>query len=205
MIICTNPQGSDEWLDDRSGVVTMSELGAVMANGRGGAPSLTREEYMVKTATEILTGRAVKETYQSFWMKRGNLLEQEARAFYAFQHDQEVTQVGLILVHSGRAGASVDGLVGDSGLLEIKDPKLTTHVGYLRYGGLAKAYAKQVQGQLWVTEREWCDLVSYHPDSHKPTLTKRIHRDETQIKLIRIAVAAFIMELDDLVAELKAV
>ena len=37
-------------------------------------------------------------------------------------------------------------------------------------------------GQLWVTEREWCDFVSYHPDM--PVLITRVQRDEEYISLL---------------------
>ena len=38
------------------------------------------------------------------------------------------------------------------------------HLVYLARGVLPREYVLQVQGQLWVTGREWCDFMSFHPD-----------------------------------------
>jgi len=77
------------------------------------------------------------------------------------------------------AGASPDGLIGEDGLLEIKCPLAHTHVGYLREGVLPPKYIPQVQGQLWVTGRQWCDFVSYHPELK--IMIVRVERDDSYI------------------------
>ena len=48
------------------------------------------------------------------------------------------------------------------GLLELKCPMPGRHLVYLARGVVPKAYVMQVQGQLWVTGREWVDFMSYH-------------------------------------------
>ena len=66
---------------------------------------------------------------------------------------------------------SPDGLIGDNGGLEIKCPSQGVHVEYLLSGKMPTKYTLQVQGFLYVTGREWCDFMSYHP-SMKPMIVK---------------------------------
>jgi len=55
-----------------------------------------------------------------------------------------------------------------------------TMVSYLRAGNvLPSKYIPQVQGQLWITGREWCDFVAYHPDM--TILLVRVERDQKYI------------------------
>ena len=204
MIIDTAQQNTDEWFHARSGVVTASNFAKVMSKGRGKAPSLTRMGYMRKLATEIITERPVTEDFKSKWMEGGNEREAESREYYTIVSKNTVDQVGLIYLNElKRIGASVDGLIGGDGQQELKNPKLVTHVGYLLDDVLPATYKKQVQGQLWVTGREWCDFASYHPDSHKMIFIKRVERDDDFIKEISEAVYQFIGELDVLVEKMR--
>jgi len=204
MIVDNSPQGTPEWLQARATVITASNLTKVMSKGRGSAPSKTRLTYMIEKATEILTGNPVSNGFQNDAMKRGNELEPDARQFYTMLSGNAVEESGLIYLNElKRIGASVDGLVGDDGLVEIKCPNLNTHVNYLLDGVMPAQYVKQVQGQMWVTDRKWCDFISYCPESHKMGFMIRVERDDEFIKTISTAVYAFIGELDALVEKLE--
>jgi len=197
MIVDTSPQGSQEWLNARATVITASNLTKVMSKGRGSAPSKTRLTYMKEKANEILTGKPVMNGFQNDAMKRGNELEPDARDYYTMLTSNTVVESGLIYLNElKRIGASVDGLVGDDGLVEIKCPNLGTHLDYLDAGVMPATYMKQVQGQMWVTDRKWCDFISYHPEAYKIGFLIRVQRDEEAIKSISDAVYAFIGELD---------
>ena len=200
MIIDPSPQGTPEWLQARAGVVTASCFSQVMAGGKG----ITRTGYMRVLANEIITGKPFISGFTTPWMEGGTAREPESREFYTFESGNQVDQVGLIYLDElKRIGASVDGLIGDDGQQELKNPKLETHLGYLLDGGLPAAYVKQVQGQLWVTGRQWCDFSSYHPDAFKLLFTQRVERDETIIGAISDAVCGFIVELDSLVETMR--
>ncbi len=205
MIVDNNEQGAELWLQARSGVITASNFTKVMSKGRGSTPSKTRMTYMIEKATEILTGNPVSNGFQNDAMKRGNELEPDARQFYTMLTGGSVEESGLIYLNElKKIGASVDGLVGEDGLVEIKCPSLAVHVGYLLDGTLPAAYVKQVQGQLWITGRAWCDFISYNPDSHKMGFLIRVERDEETIKSIKESVYAFIGDLDVLVEKMRA-
>jgi len=143
---------------------------------------------MVEKATEILTGNPVANLFMNDAMRRGSELEPEARQFYTMLTRNPVEESGLIYLNElKRIGASVDGLVDVEGLVEIKCPSLTVHVDYLLDGVMPAQYVKQVQGQMWVTGRKWCDFLSYNPDSHKMGFLFHVERDDVIIKSISTA------------------
>lgn len=204
MIISPHEQGTQEWLNARSTVITASMMGTVMAKGRGSSPSLTRTKYMRNLANSIVTQNPAPEGFTSAAMQEGTKREPESRDYYGMISRNAVEEVGLIYLDEAmRIGASVDGLINADGNLELKNPNLETHLGYLLDGGLPKAYEKQVQGQLWVTGREYCDFVSYHPDAFKMMHRFRVDRDDEMIRKIKTATYLFVSELDLMVEVFK--
>jgi len=198
MIISPYEQGTQEWLNARSTVVTASMIPAVMA----GATTKGRIGYMRNLANSIVTNNPAPQGYANAAMQEGTRREPESREYYALISRNTVKEVGLIyLDENKRIGASVDGLIegDDPGNLELKNPNLDTHLGYILDGGLPSTYVKQVQGQLWVTGRSYCDFVSYHPDAFQMMHRYRVERDEDMIRSIKKATYLFIAELDMMV------
>jgi hypothetical protein len=191
-------QGSPEWFAARMGIPTASEFDTVQAKGKGGGESKTRRTYMLKLAGEILTGEPMY-SYSNDHMERGKEMEDEARNAYAFMTDLEPQRIGFL--RRGDAGASPDSIVGSNGLLEIKTKLAHLQLDVILGGELPSEHKAQVQGQLWVSGREWCDFVSYWPGL--PLFVKRVHRDEEYIKTLASAVDQFNSELADLVAKVK--
>jgi hypothetical protein len=143
---------------------------------------------------EIQLGHPIDDGSSKF-MERGSKMEREAAAWFAFDREVEVKTVGLVLRDDGRVGASPDRLVEDDGLLEIKCPAAHTHVGYLRDpDSLVSAYRCQVQGQLWVCERDWCAMLSYNPAFEQVVV--RVERDEAFIAALSDAVDHFLAAMD---------
>lgn len=192
-------QGSPEWFAARCGVPTASMFATVMASGRGGAPSKTRQTYLYKLAGEAITGQPA-ESYTNAAMERGHEMEPEARNLYAFMHDADPVQVGFVT--NGRAGASPDALIGERGGLEIKSKAPHLLIDTLMRDQMPPEHMAQVQGCMWVCEREWWDFVAYWPGL--PLFVKRIHRDETYIAKLSNAVREFTEELDEVVANIRA-
>lgn len=188
-------QGSPEWLQLRVGVLTASSFADVLAKGEG----KVRKRLMLDMAAEILTGKP-QESFESEWTIRGTELEPEARAVYAVSSDFDVREVGFCYLDSKKLiGSSPDALVGDSGGLEIKCPKPRVHLEYLLAGKLPPQYKAQVQGNLWVTGREWWDFVSYCPDvKDNPVLCVRVTPDMDYISNLKTECGQFLVELDEL-------
>lgn len=192
MIIIPCTQGSPEWIAARLGLPTASCFDQILTPG--GKPSKSAERYMYKLLAERMMGHACIE-FVSTWMDRGMQSEAEAVAYYEAKKDLDTVKVGFITNDAGTIGASPDRLVGSEGLLEIKVPAEHTHVGYLLGATVADDHKPQVQGQLWIAERQWCDVLSYHPDL--PPALIRVDRDESYIRLLAAAVEEFAGRLAD--------
>ena len=196
-------QGSPEWLAVRAGKVTASRFKDILAKGVGNSPSKTRQSYMLEVASEILTGQPA-ETYTNTAMEHGTLTESLARAAYEQKEFVEVEQVGFV-EHSQFIGCSPDGLIDDKGLLEIKCPKTSTQIQRVLAGEFPSEYMAQVQGQLWICERQWCDFVSYDGRIQGPAsyFKIRVYRDEAYIHNLSTQVDKFIAELQEMLGKLK--
>ena len=67
-----------------------------------------------------------------------------------------------------RYGASTDGLIGDDGVVEFKNLIATRMSELIVYmhgneGRTPPEYVPQLQMELLVTERQYVDIVFYHP------------------------------------------
>ncbi|MBD9372806.1 YqaJ viral recombinase family protein [Rhizobium sp. ARZ01] len=187
-------QGEAEWFEARLGIPTASKFATVMAKGEG----KTRSEYMRRLAGEILTGEP-SETFANAHMERGKVMEDDARETYAFVEMAEIKRVGFI--RNGNKGASPDSLVGTNGGLEIKTAMPHIQIDRLERDRLPPEHKAQVQGNLWLSEREWWDFVSYWP--RLPMLTVRVYRDEDYIREMAGEIDRFNAELADLVERIR--
>lgn len=202
-IIESMEQGSQEWLELRLGKVTASKFKDVMTNGRGNKPSATAKTYMIKLVAEILRGEPLP-FFENEAMKWGTETEPQARAMYELKNDVEVKEVAFVELNEF-VGVSPDGLVGDDGLLEIKCPNTETQIKrFLDDTGLPSDYEAQVQGQLWVTGRQWCDFVSFDPriDVEASYIQTRVYRDEEYIAKLEEKVSIFVEEMKSMINKL---
>jgi hypothetical protein len=97
-------------------------------------------------------------------------------------------------------GCSPDGLIGAEGMVEYKSTKPQLLIEILQTGKVPNHKA-QVQGQLWITGRQWCDLVIGWPKM--PLSITRIYRDESYMAGLRLELQRFNTELDAMVAMLR--
>lgn len=185
-------QGSIEWFEARLGIPTASRFKDILTGT--GKLSSSSEKYMNELLAEMIAGKPL-ETFKSEWMERGNELEQEAADMYSFLKEIDVQKAGFVVHKDRLAGASPDRFISDDGLLEIKCPAPHTHVDYLLRNKIDIAYVPQVQGQLWITGRKWCDWFSYHPDM--PSVCVRVERDEDYIAKLEEVIRAFNERLSD--------
>lgn len=192
-------QGSSDWFEARAGLPTASEFSTVMAKGKEGGASITRANYMSRLAGEIVTGEPDPDVYTNPHMERGKVMEDEARDLYAYLKNVDPQRVGFI--RNGQKGASPDALIGADGGLEIKSASRTVQISRIKRDDLPPEHKAQVQGNLWVAERDWWDFVSYCPKL--PALIKRVYRDETYIAQVAAAVDAFNEELALLVERIR--
>ncbi|MBL4795878.1 MAG: YqaJ viral recombinase family protein [Oleispira sp.] len=192
-------QGSDQWKLDRLGKVTASPVKNVMSKGKGKAPSKMAETYMMELIAEILTGQS-KPFFENDAMKWGTETEPQARDTYSVKNGFVIVREVAYVEHNEHILISPDGLIGDDGLLEIKCPNTTTQIKRALSDDYAADYKAQIQMQLWVTERKWCDFVSFDPrlDCAAGYLQQRVERDEEYIEEMKTKVYAFIEKMKEI-------
>jgi YqaJ-like viral recombinase domain len=200
MIIHNHEQGSGDWYRARMGIPTASNFNKIVTPT--GKLSLSANEYIYSMIAELVLNEPQESLQGIYYMDRGRELEDDARRLYCFENEElKVEQVGFITTDDGEIGCSPDSLVGDDGLLEIKCPAPTTHVSYW-FEKFDDIYKPQVQGQLMVTGRNWCDWFSYHPKM--PSVPVRIFRDEKYIALLQDALGGFVKRKKELLAEAES-
>lgn len=196
-------QRTPEWFQKRLGKVTASRIADLMARTKSG-PAASRANYMAQLVTERLTG-APTESYKSPAMDWGIEQEAAARAAYSARMGVLVDEVDFVDHPELEAGASPDGLVGEDGLIEIKCPNTATMLEYIEDRSIPQKYRLQMQWQMAVTGRAWCDFVAYDPrlPEHLQLLVIREPRNEGLIGEIMAEVIRFLNEVRTKVDSLK--
>ena len=199
MIILDHEQGSPEWLAARLGKPSASMFSKLIT--ATGKPSSSADGYINQLIAERLRGQS-EPFYVTEWMARGTELEPEAREAYEFISGNDVIETGFILDTSFEYGCSPDGLITDEGGLEIKCPAPQTMVSYLRDNQVGvKKYWQQIQGCMWISQREWWDFFAYHPEM--PHVLVRVERDQEYIAKLAIEVQGAVAEILNQVEKLK--
>jgi len=188
-------QGSLEWFQARLGVATASNFSKLITSQ--GKESATLNKYALELASQLMLSEP-ESGYKSDIMQRGNDLEPVARQAYQEATGNFVEEAGFMLCDN--YGYSPDGLIGKSGLIEIKCPIATTHTKYLEEDRLPTDYVAQCQGGLLVSGRKWLDFVSYHPNfKRRQIFIKRVERDENFIDNLKLFINKVITERDKII------
>lgn len=186
MIFHDVEQNSDEWLALRVGKLTGSSVSRVMANF-GKAFGDPAKQLAIQIALEQINGYSTKEHYSNEHMERGHAQEPIARMLYEDAKFTDVSNGGFF--DCGTWGDSPDGLVAESGVVEIK--AVLGHVQYktIERGTYDPSYKWQIANHLDCTERDWVDYVSYSADYPigKQLYIYRIDRDMFKEELKMLA------------------
>jgi len=179
-IIYNFEQRTDEWFRIKAGKISGSNALKIMKPRGLGVGGKTY-------CTEVMSGNLVEyfeETFKSAAMQKGIDREPIAAEMYEKEKMVETTEAGFIMYvpeneeHAALAnllGVSPDKLVGTKGGLEIKCPEATQHAVNLTQKVCDSKYYDQIQMCLFVSGREWWDLISYNPD-FKPQFRVKITR-----------------------------
>lgn len=189
-------QGSVEWGMARAGIPTASEFDNLVTPEFKVRTGEMPRTYLAKKLAEKWQG-APLVTNNTFDMDVGTILEGEAIPWFELETGLPVQRVGFITTDDGRIGCSPDGLVGlmlGDGGIEVKCPRIETHVKYLMSGDLPKEYAHQVHGSMFVTGCDSWRFLSYR--RHLPPLLLNIKRDERIQESLRLALDMFLEQFD---------
>jgi len=189
----TVEQGSEEWMALRCGLLTASEMKLIVTPTLKAASNDKEKAHMWELLAQRITGY-VEPSYISDSMLRGMEDEIEARLQYAKTY-APVQEVGFITNDKWgfTIGYSPDALVGDDGLIECKSRnqkyQIRTLCDYVSADTIDPDFMIQCQTGLLVSERKWCDLVSYC--GGLPMATVRVLPDEKIQAAILDAATAF--------------
>lgn len=197
-------QGSPQWLAERLGHVTASKFEDVLKKGRSKASVWGdgATTYALTLAAERLTG-VVAGGYATDAMDWGTQHEPDAVAAYELTQLVNV-KVAPFVRHPliDNVGGSPDGFVFDDGILEVKCPYTSKeHLRTVWDGSMPEHHRPQVQGNLWITGRDWCDFVSYDPRMPEECrlFISRVERDAEYIKTLSDRVEAFAALVSEMV------
>lgn len=190
-------QQTDEWYAARLGRFSGSDFHVFFGNSKA------KEDSLWEKISERRYQDSDREEYLGFYTERGKELEHEARRIYSAVYETDVEEVGLVEEDGefdGWVVCSPDGLVGDDGIIEIKCliAKYMTQYTEGKYEDnfyIKPEYRTQVQFNLFVTGRKWCDFVYYHP--RVGIRVQRIMRDEEYIEKIKEALRTNIEEIKE--------
>lgn len=195
-------QNTPEWLQARCGSLGASAVSEALSRTKSGWGA-GRANVKARLVIERLTNTP-QDSYKSSAMQWGHDQEDAAANAYSFLTGNAVEVCG-IFKHPTIEGthASPDRLVGEEGLVEIKCPNSATHLDTLLSKKIPGNYVTQMQWQMAVTGRKWCDFVSFDPrfPESKQVFIQRVERDDKVIANLEKEVAAF---LEEVAADLKA-
>jgi putative phage-type endonuclease len=203
MTVVACDQRSPEWHAARLGKLTGSRAADAFTVLKSGGESAARRNLRLQLVLERLTGTSQESGYVNADMERGILLEPDACAAYEAETGILVQAVGFVAHDELAAGCSPDGLTGD-GLIEIKCPRATTHLEYVR-GGLPTEYRTQMTHGLWLTGAAWADFVSYHPQFPPALQLKvtRLYARDLDLAAYELMVRMFLGEVDRELAQVQ--
>lgn len=196
--IVDEPQRSEGWHHARLGRLTGSVAADMLAKGRDGE-AVKRRDLKLRLVCERLTGQPQDDGYTNAAMQRGIDCEPLALAAYEAKSGHLVQSSGFLSSPDLMIGCSLDGHVGDFvGIVEAKCPKSSTHLRYLRTGGVPTDYLPQIRHNLFVTGAEWCDFVSWDDrfPAHLETFIARVFAADLDLADYEKKARAFLAEVD---------
>lgn len=203
-------QGSDEWYNQRRGMVTASVVSQLVTPTLKIAANVSSRSLIAELTAQRITGYTEPE-FLGYDMLRGMHDEPLAREIYAAESaptttDYElstrrmrVTTLGFMVRKFAveidgedreiELGYSPDGLVGDVGLIEVKSRSQKHHLRTILADEVPGEFMAQIQTGLLVSGRPWCDFVSYC--GGMPLYPVRVEADPAWHTAIIEAVTAF--------------
>lgn len=182
-------QGSEEWHALRCGLLTASEMKLIITPTLKAASNDKERAHLYELAAQRVT-RYVEPSYIGEDMLRGWDEEIQAKMVYAEKY-APIEDVGFVTngKHGFVIGYSPDGLVGSDGLIEVKSRKQKYQAETIITGIVPPEFMIQIQTGLIVTERSWCDFISY--SGGMPMFVARVHPDDAMQAAIIDAATAF--------------
>lgn len=139
-------------------------------------------------------------------MRWGRQCEPMAAAAYELRYGVDTVKTGFF-THPEHdfIGGSPDPLVGDDGMTEIKCPyNSNNHIFTITSDQVPDEHIPQIQTNLMITGRKWCDFISFDPrQAHSRALyVKRVYADpvyhDMLIRRCKVFWERLVMKSDDI-------
>lgn len=192
MIISPHAQGTTAWLEEKAGILGASELGELVKLNFDLRTGEMVQTLLARKLAERWNGPLLG--FSSFATDQGNILEDEALPWLAFNYDVEISRPGFLMTDDKSFGSSPDGIIShtedsEEMGLEVKCYQPVHVVKALLDGEVPKEHLAQIHGGMFVTGYKRWKFLSYHRSFPKLLLT--VDRDEEIQKKIAVAVAEF--------------
>ena len=195
-------QGTEEWHDLRRGVLTSSHVKLILTPTLKVADNDKVRQHVWELLAQRVTGYT-EPSYIGDHMLRGQIDEITARDLYV-KHYASVQQIGFVTNDEWGflIGCSPDGLVGDDGMIECKSRLQKFQAETIATLKVDADYLLQIQTGLLVTQRKWCDFISYC--GGMPMVTIRVMPDKIVQDAIVDAATKFEATLGKKLADFQA-
>ena len=184
------PQGTDDWLEARRGVITASRAKDARDRDSKGKPSAKMLNYAMDTARERCGGKAAP-VYQNAAMRMGSEEEQFAAIEYMARTGRALSEAFFITTDDRKFGLSLDRWVNEEAAIEVKTMVSSATLFKAMVDGDISEYRDQCVFALWVLRLQWVDLCLWAPDLPNPLKVIRINRDEAEIQRLEDDMVAF--------------
>jgi hypothetical protein len=180
-------QNSEAWLKMKRGVLSASNICKVLTPARLEISKTTGYLY------EFCRQRVDDMPYGDFSTRhtdRGHIEESLALQVYEAKFGG-LKRCGFVenTKHGFKIGCSPDALVGDEGGVQVKSFTPNVQFGNIIEDKIENCHALQVQMELFVTERQWWDVIYQSSGTHQ--VVTRVYPDEAKQVKIKEACADF--------------
>jgi hypothetical protein len=164
----------------------------------GGEPA-GKKDYRLKLAVERVTGRPQLDDFSNRHTRRGTEMEPIARIKVEQEHGLLFRETGFLSHKHKMIGVSLDGDADDfDTILELKNPKSTTHLQYLQANKLPAAYRWQMVHGMYVSGARYGIFASY--DDRMPDglqlFTVEVAAKDLPIEEYEKSLDAFLLSVD---------
>lgn len=188
-----------QWLSERVGFLTGSNMWKAMDYLKNGNPSSERSKYMREVLAERVTGLSVPH-FVTDAMQHG--LDCEDGAVDAFVERYPQYTPTLCGFHKHPTiewfGSTPDRFLDGEVLLEAKAPTTTTHVEWVLAGVVPEKHKPQLIAQLLCTGRKRAVFISWDPRIRDERLRLFVRKYEPTVEEMQKVEAAAVKFLDEL-------
>lgn len=194
-------QGSTEWFQCRTGLITASEMKKIVTPSLKIADNKDTRTHMYELLAQRINNY-VEPQFVGDDQIRGHEDEVTARILYSEYYDP-VEDMGFITNDKWgfKLGFSPDGMIGKKKAIECKSRRQKYQTQTLIEGTVPEEYVMQVQTGMMVGELECIDYVSF--SAGMPMYTFPVYPDEKIQSAIVTACTAFEEKMTELMQKYK--